>query len=678
VTITDINQQFAASDGVIGLTFDVFGPGTTVYSLIMQFSSPGTASQVIATQVPIPLANAINAQNPGAGVGQLPLQNLVLPPADGSASSNFVFWWYAGSDLGFLNSQFTFSITPATMVPNLSTQGDVTPLTSYLGGTGNPGGQGLPPKMSSGPGTGTGSGGNPSGGTGRAGHTATYVQGPNGPGGENFGVAGGDNGGTNPNAFDSIDRFDFNSASFGHSIPTSIMFPGGTNRVLHAASAYLDEANGAIKVLVTGGVSAYDPTGSTLASQVSSGTDSSTAAIYCFSPAEQVLATSGSMLQSRYMHTSTWVPSNEVIVLAGATGTTTPAAVTAIEHFNPVTGIFSTSNGTTLPRIGAKSALMSDGRIFIAGGYDPATPSNNVMCEIYDPVLQQTFAVTSQAASFMNRTNHTMTRLNNGWILIVGGQNSAGDLNNTALVYQPETANNATRSNGQFAQISIGRGRALHTATRLANGHVLVAGGFAPVALFPGLQEYTRLAQVFSLTPGILAGFTVTSIENLLSEARAEHAAPIAETGSVFVIGGRNEAAADGVNPLAGINFLETIEFFSFSNTLPVVTLPNTQLGSGTGTSLPITFDVTDAEGDSAYVIVRIREPGQSYRNANITAQSIGGGGFTSPATLMVVPGTVNLTWDTTGIPSGTIVDVQIIPVGAVIGTPVNFQRMIP
>jgi hypothetical protein len=106
--------------------------------------------------------------------------------------------------------------------------------------------------------------------------------------------------------------------------------------------------------------------------------------------------------------------------------------------------------------------------------------------------------------------------------------------------------------------------------------------------------------------------------------------------------------------------------------------LPNTQLGSGTGTSLPITFDVTDAEGDSAYVIVRIREPGQSYRNANITAQSIGGGGFTSPATLMVVPGTVNLTWDTTGIPSGTIVDVQIIPVGAVIGTPVNFQRMIP
>jgi hypothetical protein len=271
-----------------------------------------------------------------------------------------------------------------------------------------------------------------------------------------------------------------------------------------------------------------------------------------------------------------------------------------------------------------------------------------------------------------------MTRMNNGWILIVGGQDSSGNLNNTALVYKPETATNATRSNGVFEQISIGRGRALHSATRLANGQVLVTGGLAPVEFNPGLQEYTRLAQVFSLTPGILAGFTVTSIENLLSEARAEHAAPIAETGTVFVIGGRNQAVGSDGIPLAGLNFLDSVEFFPFSNTLPVVTRPNTHL-STPGNNRPIEFDVTDAEGDSAYVIVRYRLPGEGvYRNANITSQSINGGAFTSPATLMVVPGSVTLIWDTTGIPSGISLTVQITPVGAVIGTPIQFMSFIP
>jgi hypothetical protein len=175
ITITDINQQFAASQGVIGITFDVIGPGATVYNLIVRFSAPGTASQVSATQVPIPLANAINAQNPGAGVAQLPLGGLVLPPTDGPASTQFVYWWYAGANLGFLSSEFTFGINPVTVVPNLETQGDVTPLTSYLGSTVSPGGQGLPSNNSGGPGAGSGSGGNPTSGSGRAGHTATHV-----------------------------------------------------------------------------------------------------------------------------------------------------------------------------------------------------------------------------------------------------------------------------------------------------------------------------------------------------------------------------------------------------------------------------------------------------------------------------------------------------------------------
>jgi hypothetical protein len=679
VTISDVNQQFAASDGVLGITFQVLGPGSTVYDLIIQFSTPGSAAPVNATQVPLPLANAINAQNPGAGVGQIQTQGLVLPPTDGSATDSFVFWWYAGADLGFLNSEFDFGITPQALNAKIGTSGDSTGLTTYLGGTNaSPPGSGLPPQTSTGPGAGVGSGGNPAGGQGRAGHTAEFVRGASGPGGENVAIAGGYNDGTSPNAFDSIDRFDFDSGTFGHSIPTSIMFPGGVSRVLHASSAYIDEATGALKVLVTGGVSNFDPNGNGLANQVSGSTDSATAAVYCFSPAEQVQATNGAMAQSRYMHTSAWVPSNEVVIIGGATGTANPVGVTAIEHYRPSTNNFLLSNASTTSRAGAKAVLMASGNVFIAGGFDPANPTGNVMCEIYNPTLQQTFAVTSQATSFMNRVNHTVTRLNNGWILIVGGQNSTGDLNDTAVVYKPETATNASQSNGVFEQISIGRGRALHAATRLANGQVLVTGGVTPAALVDGGSEFTRLGQVFTLSANSPAGFTSTLIENLLTEARAEHAAPASETGSVFVIGGRNNAFSTSDGGGYGFNFLDSVEFFPFSNNLPVVVLPNTQLGVASGNTLPIAFDVTDAEGDSGYVIVRTRLPGQDWQPANIVAQSLNGGTPSSPANLMVVPGSHVFTWDTTGFSSGAIVEVQIIPVGAVIGSPVSFQRQIP
>lgn len=675
VEITNLNQQFAASDGVLGITFNVLGPGSTLFELLVQFGVPNGPSGVDAAQVPLPLANAINALNPGVNMGQIPLQGNQLPPADSETFQQFTFWWYAGADLGFLETLFNLTVTPVSSTSQQPGTPDSTGLTIYQGGTSS-GGQGLPPQPSSGPGAGTGSSGNPAGGQGRARHTADYVHGTNGPTGENVGVAGGYNAGTAPNAFDSFDRFDFDKGLFTHGIPFSMMFPGGTNRVLHASSVFLDDASGALKVLVTGGVSNFDPAGASLANQVLGASSTDTAAIYSFSPTENLAASQGNMLTDRYMHDSVWVPSNEVVIFGGASGTANPNAIASIEHFRPSSGTFHISQAQTSPRVGAKGVLMGDGRIFIAGGFDPASPSSNVMCEIYDPNpnAQAVFPVTSNPGlSFMNRIGHTVTRMGNGWILIAGGQDASGNLNNTAVVYKPETATNPSMSNGVFEQISIGRGRSLHAATRLSRGEVLLTGGIAGPAGMLSTHEFTRLGQVVSFTSAFPAGFTVTSIENLLSTARAEHAAPAVDTGSIFVIGGRN-----GTLPGGPFDFLDSIEFFPFSNTLPVVTLPNTQTGVATGQTLPIAFDVTDAEGDSAFVIIRVRQAGGPWAPARITAQSHNGGQPVSPPTYQVAPGSHVFTWDFTGFSQGTLVDVQIIPFGAVIGSPVSFQRTIP
>src|SRR6185503_3325777 len=69
----------------------------------------------------------------------------------------------------------------------------------------------------------------------------------------------------------------------------------------------------------------------------------------------------------------------------------------------------------------------------------------------------------------VERRGHTATRLSDGRVLIAGGENSTGTLNETEL-YDP--------SSGTFsAAANMATARADHSATLLADGRVLIAGG---------------------------------------------------------------------------------------------------------------------------------------------------------------------------------------------------------
>src|SRR5437899_2412534 len=123
----------------------------------------------------------------------------------------------------------------------------------------------------------------------------------------------------------------------------------------------------------------------------------------------------------------------------------------------------------------------------------------------------------SDAQMNQARSGHTATLLANGKVLIAGGENSSGFVT-PAEVFDP--------TNGVFSYSgSLSLPRADHTATRLADGRVLIAGG-------RGLLGPTNLIEIFDFTLGVF-----TPGPNLNS-ARSGHSATVLSDGRIVFAGG--------------------------------------------------------------------------------------------------------------------------------------------
>jgi len=88
------------------------------------------------------------------------------------------------------------------------------------------------------------------------------------------------------------------------------------------------------------------------------------------------------------------------------------------------------------------------------------------------------------------RELHTATRLPDGRVLIAGGINSAGQTIASAEIYDP-----ATRTFSSAG--SMVTSRQTHTATLLPSGKVLLAGGFTS-GFFTSAEVYDPVAGTFT------------------------------------------------------------------------------------------------------------------------------------------------------------------------------------
>ncbi len=225
-----------------------------------------------------------------------------------------------------------------------------------------------------------------------------------------------------------------------------------------AASRYGQTATQLItgQVLITGGMS----TSSVV----------NTAELY--TPSSQTFALATPMNVARWLHTATLLNDGTVLITGGSDLANQETLDTA-EIYNPVAGTFTLLPATlNTARVGHTATLLSNGQVLLVGGYDPET-GIIADAELYDPIAQ---VFIDLGDTNTPRYEHSATLLQNGQVLIAGGET---DPTPTGAYNSAEVFNLATWT---FTPLSVTMttAREGHAATLLNNGQVLITGGDLP------------------------------------------------------------------------------------------------------------------------------------------------------------------------------------------------------
>ena len=241
-------------------------------------------------------------------------------------------------------------------------------------------------------------------------------------------------------------------------------------------------------------------------------------------PATNAWVPTAPLTRPRHRHTATLLPDGRVLVVGGwGRCCSSPFGIVDTERYDPAKDHWTPAAPLREGREGHTATLLNDGTVLVTGGtYHSASPSGggrtHASAERYDPVADAWRAAAPLAAP---RSGHTATRLADGTVLVVGGE-PAG----TAERYDPQA--------DHWSPVAQPRDRRTgHTATLLHDGTVLVTGGIAGNITHTTAERYDPATDRWSPAAP-------------LSSPRNAHSAPLLTDGTVVAAGGYRAGGIEG------------------------------------------------------------------------------------------------------------------------------------
>jgi hypothetical protein len=233
-----------------------------------------------------------------------------------------------------------------------------------------------------------------------------------------------------------------------------------------------------------------------------------------YNPATGTFSPTGTMSVPRSQHHATLLNNGTVLITGG--NDSTGALTLVVEVYDPVPGTFTAVGNSPTDLIANTATLLNDGTVLFTGGITgPYGSPPTTSAWLYNPV-NMTITATANPMN-VARWNHTATLLNDGTVLIAGGQDAGFIYLASTEVYNPATQTFTLLTN------SMNGARAFHTATLLNNGQVLLAGCAGGPSTSAELYDPT--AQTFTATGN-------------MSTARCYHTATLLNNGTALVAGG--------------------------------------------------------------------------------------------------------------------------------------------
>lgn len=242
----------------------------------------------------------------------------------------------------------------------------------------------------------------------------------------------------------------------------------------------------------------------------------------------------GGDLARRFHHTATVTPSGRVVAVGGLdvpfTNRTQQPALASTATWRAHSGRWENGPSLLSPRLWHAAVAMPVDDVLLIGGVAAATGDQPFGTLLTSVELLGENASVQKAPLHTGRILHTATRLADGKVLVTGGVNDAGAPLASTEIYDPI-------ADRWQAGAALATPRSRHDSTLLPDGRVLVSGGRdADGAALGGTEIYDPARDTWSRGPDLI-------------EARWDHHVVVLPDGGALAAGGwtREQHAAAGL-----------------------------------------------------------------------------------------------------------------------------------